>query len=321
MPKILAKGVGYQILYKERGEDSEKIAPSGLSVLSRLDLPVPGIIAVADSGKRIRILSKKYYLVCQGKLEEDEGVLEDLLFHDSRSTRTFPVKRMRKGVKEARLTYKVLSYKYDVTDWLRSISVNNEPHIVSALDQYIDFLENKFHTTSLDIDMNNEIKDFLLKELKVDNSTLEEQLSALDSQYNKTQELLSSIDSLKIELRKELSHKMMREWQRQIEKLLCIKLSQDDHSFGVQLNNKVWLGVWDGYDSANHLPYWGFQYTTYKKDDNPELYKCVETLITGAGINKFQADNKEFIAWYTTQKGVERFTSLYHAAKEKGLLP
>ena len=155
--------------------------------------------------------------------------------------------------------YNVLSYKYDVTDWLRGISVSNEPHIVSALDQYIDFLENKFHTTSLDIDMNNEIKDFLLKELQVDNSPLEEQLSALDSQYNKTQELLSAIDSLKIELRKELSHKMMREWQRQIEELLCIKLSQDDHSFGVQLNNKVWLGVWDGYDSANQLPYWGFQ--------------------------------------------------------------
>ena len=110
MTKILAKGEGYQILYKERGEDSEKIAPSGLNVLSRLDLPVPGIIAAADSGKRIRILSKKYFLVCQGKLDEDEGVMEDLLFHDSRSNRTFPVKKMRKGVKEARLTYKVLSY-------------------------------------------------------------------------------------------------------------------------------------------------------------------------------------------------------------------
>ena len=223
--------------------------------------------------------------------------------------------------------YKVLSYKYDVTDWLSGISksVNDEPHIVSALDQYIDFLENKFHTTKLDIAMNNEIKDFLLKELKVDNSTLEEQLSALDSQYNKTQELLNSIDSLKIELRKELSHKMMREWQRQIEELLNIKLSQDDHSFGVQLNNKVWLGVWDGYDAPNdnYLPYWGFQYTTYKKDENPELYKCIETLITEAGIknSSFEASNAEFIAWYPTQKGVETFTSLYHAAKEKGLLP
>jgi 23S rRNA pseudouridine1911/1915/1917 synthase len=36
--------------------------------------------------------------------------MEDLLFHDSRSNRTFPVKRMRKGVKEARLSYKVISY-------------------------------------------------------------------------------------------------------------------------------------------------------------------------------------------------------------------
>lgn len=225
--------------------------------------------------------------------------------------------------------YKVLSYKYDVTAWLRSISdnkeisVDNEPHIVSALDQYIDFLENKFHTTKLDIDMNNEIKDFLLKELNVDNSTLEEQLSALDSQCNKTKELLDSIDSLKIELRKELSHKTMREWQRQIEELLCIKLSQDDHSFWVQLNNKVWLGVWDGYDDPeyNYLPYWGFKYTTYKKDENPELYKCIETLITEAGINNDFIEGQKFIAWYPTQKGVETFTSLYHAAKEKGLLP
>lgn len=110
MTRILAKGKGYQILYKERGEDSEKIAPSGMSVLSRLDVPVPGIIAAADSGKRIRILNKRYYLVCQGRFEEEEGVMEDLLFHDSRSNRTFPVKRMRKGVKEARLTYRILAY-------------------------------------------------------------------------------------------------------------------------------------------------------------------------------------------------------------------
>ena len=110
MAKIIAQGKGYQILYKERGEDSEKIAPAGMSCLSRLDIPVPGIIAAADSGKRIRITGKRYFLVCQGRMEAEEGVMEDLLFHDSRSNRTFPVKRMRKGVKEARLSYKVLSY-------------------------------------------------------------------------------------------------------------------------------------------------------------------------------------------------------------------
>ena len=110
MSRILESGEGYLILYKERGEDSEKIASSGMACLSRLDVPVPGIIAAADSGKRIRVLDKKYFLVCQGRPETDEGIMEDLLFHDSRSNRTFPVKRMRKGVKEARLSYKVLSY-------------------------------------------------------------------------------------------------------------------------------------------------------------------------------------------------------------------
>ena len=110
MTKILKEGIGYKILYKERGEDSEKIAPLGLSVLSRLDVPVPGIIAASDSGKRIRILDKRYYLVCQGRFEDQKGTMEDLLFHDSRSNRTFPVKRMRKGVKEASLSYEVLSY-------------------------------------------------------------------------------------------------------------------------------------------------------------------------------------------------------------------
>ena len=56
------------------------------------------------------MIDKKYYLVCQGRFEESQGVMEDLLFHDSRSNRTFPVKRMRKGVKEARLRYEVLAY-------------------------------------------------------------------------------------------------------------------------------------------------------------------------------------------------------------------
>ena len=40
----------------------------------------------------------------------------------------------------------------------------------------------------------------------------------------------------------------------QIEKQLGIVLAADEHSFGIQLNNKVWLGVWDGYDSENYLP-------------------------------------------------------------------
>ena len=216
--------------------------------------------------------------------------------------------------------YTVQSYKYDITDWLRCLSVTNEPHIDSALDQYIDFLENKFHTTSLDKDMNNEIKELLLKELHVENSPMEEQIQALENQYEKTEELLRSIENLKIDIRKKCSHEKVREWQKQIEEKLGIKLSEDDHSFGIQLKNKVWMGIWDGYDSPNHLPYWGFQYTAYKKDEMPDLYDQVIQLLKKVGIDHFNTENKEWIVWCTTQQGVERFTSLYQGAKETGLL-
>lgn len=216
--------------------------------------------------------------------------------------------------------YTVLSYKYDITDWLRCLSVSNEPHIDSALDQYTDFLENKFHTTLLDRDMNNEIKELLLKELHVENKSMEEQIQALENQYVKTEELLRYIENLKIEIRKKLSHEKIREWQKDIEKQLGLKLAEDEHSFGIQLKNKVWMGIWDGYDSLDQLPYWGFQYTSYIKDDMYELYEQTAQLLEKVGINHFKTEKKEWIVWCTTQRGVERFISLYRGAQEMKLL-
>lgn len=110
MARILEKGKDFAILYKEAGEDSEKIAPSGMGVLYRLDMPVKGIVAAAASGSGFEVIEKKYFLVCSGRLEQEPGVMEDFLYHDARSNRTFPVKKLRKGVKEAKLSYEVLGY-------------------------------------------------------------------------------------------------------------------------------------------------------------------------------------------------------------------
>ena len=224
--------------------------------------------------------------------------------------------------------YKVLSYKYDIIDWLRGISVPNEPHIESALDQYLDFLENKFHTTLLDTEMNKDIREFLLKELQIESKSLEEQISALGSQYEKTAELLSSIDSLKIELRKELSHDMIEEWQKRIEteKLPEIQLNKEEHSFGIQLKNKVRLGIWDGFDSTALLPYWGFQYKQDNKENIQEVYGQIDELLEKAGmeIESPSTDRSTvWIAWKTIEKGkdgVECFISLFKAAEEMNLI-
>ncbi len=224
--------------------------------------------------------------------------------------------------------YKVLSYKHDIIDWLRGISIPNEPHIESALDQYLDFLENKFHTTLLDTEMNKDIREFLLKELQIGSMPLEEQISALDSQYKKTAELLSSIDSLKTELRKELSHDIIEEWQKRIEteKLPGIQLEKKEHSFGIPLKNGVWLGIWDGSDSTALLPYWGFQYEQDNKENIQEVYEQIDRLLEKArmGIESPSTDRSTvWIAWKTIEKGkdgVECFISLFKVAKEMNLL-
>lgn len=216
--------------------------------------------------------------------------------------------------------YTVLSYKYDITDWLRGLSIENEPHILSALDQYIDFLENKFHTSLIDKNMNNEIKDIILKELHIEGKSFQEQMTALESQRDKVNELLSSIDDLIVELRKKESHKIMRKWQSQIEKEFKISLAHDEHSFGVQLSNQVWLGIWDGYDETNKLPYWGFQLENYKKTEMSDLFNLIEELLKKVGIKHYKTQEKYFVAWCTTNNGVSRFLSLYKGAQEMGLL-
>ncbi len=213
----------------------------------------------------------------------------------------------------------VRSYKYDITDWLRNISINGEPHISSALDQYIDYLENMFHTSQLDKKMNIELRKIILKELHVENSSLEDQIQALEIQEDKTKELDNTIQNLKVEITKELSHKKMREWQSQAEQRLGFKLTEEDNSFGIKLKNQVMLGVWDGYDSEDeqYRPYWGLKCGSDEKGADQDSF--AENLLKRAGIGDFKTDNG-WIAWDSTDDGLKIFLNLYNAAKEMGLL-
>lgn len=56
-----------------------------------------------------REFQKEYFAVVKGKPEEPEGIFEDLLFKDSSKNKSFVVKRERKGVKKASLSYRVLA--------------------------------------------------------------------------------------------------------------------------------------------------------------------------------------------------------------------
>ena len=84
----------------------------------RLDKAVGGVMVYARTRKAAAALSaavaeremkKEYLAVCQGAPEPPAGTMEDLLFKDSGKNKAFVVKRERKGVKPARLSYETLA--------------------------------------------------------------------------------------------------------------------------------------------------------------------------------------------------------------------
>ena len=84
----------------------------------RLDKQVGGVMVFSHrqdvTGRLIaqvaeRKMEKEYLAVLRGVPKEPEGVLEDLLFHDSRCNKTFVVTRQRKGVRDAKLSYRTIS--------------------------------------------------------------------------------------------------------------------------------------------------------------------------------------------------------------------
>lgn len=65
-------------------------------------------------------VTKEYLAVLCGRPQQDEAVWEDLLFHDSTKNKTYVVKRPRKGVREAKLSYRVLA-SVDTPQGLRTL--------------------------------------------------------------------------------------------------------------------------------------------------------------------------------------------------------
>ncbi len=126
MIEILYEDNSIVFCVKPVGMSSEEDLPNELSkqleseifTLHRLDTPVGGVMVYAKNKLAAAKFSKKiaensdfektYLTVCEGVLADEQGVMEDLLFKDSRKNKSFVVKKERKGVKKASLSYRVL---------------------------------------------------------------------------------------------------------------------------------------------------------------------------------------------------------------------
>ncbi len=129
MPEILFQDGALAVCIKPEGAPSEGEGPQAMPALlsaqlggrffpvHRLDQPVGGVMVYARTQKAAAALSravqtgafeKEYLAVLPARPDEDAGTLRDLLFYDRKRGKSFPAARMRAGVKEASLSYRVL---------------------------------------------------------------------------------------------------------------------------------------------------------------------------------------------------------------------
>ncbi len=95
-----------------------ELGTSEIFPIHRLDREVSGLMVYALSKTAAAKLSvvasdkdkfeKVYYAVVSGCPNEPKGIFEDLLFKDTKRSKSFVVDKMRKGVKTAKLEYEVL---------------------------------------------------------------------------------------------------------------------------------------------------------------------------------------------------------------------
>lgn len=97
--------------FAQNGEKAEAFP------VHRLDRETAGIMVYAKNSRAAAALSKqaeqnlikkRYYAVVKGVPEEKSAVLRDFLFRDKQKNKSYTVKRMRKGVREASLEYEVI---------------------------------------------------------------------------------------------------------------------------------------------------------------------------------------------------------------------
>ncbi|MBR2079640.1 MAG: RluA family pseudouridine synthase [Clostridia bacterium] len=133
--KILFEDKDIIVTIKERGllsEESNKPnmvtllkehTKGEISPVHRLDKDVGGVMvyaktkmAAAELSKQAgdRSMEKTYFAVIHGVPCEKSGILEDLLFFDKMKNKSFTVKKERKGVKKALLSYRVVEEKNDL---------------------------------------------------------------------------------------------------------------------------------------------------------------------------------------------------------------
>lgn len=107
MPDLLREATGAADIYCVHRLDRET---GGLMVYAKTKRAAAGLSAAIAAGK----LQKEYLAIVQG-VPEEAGVMRDLLYRDAARNKSFVVQRMRRGVREAKLSYRRLATRDDLS--------------------------------------------------------------------------------------------------------------------------------------------------------------------------------------------------------------
>ena len=100
MPELLEKAAGGSVFCVHRLDR----AVGGVMVYARTKEAAAALSAAIAAGR----MEKRYLAVVCGRPDEEKGSLKDLLYHDPAHNKSFVVRRMRRGVREAELSYETL---------------------------------------------------------------------------------------------------------------------------------------------------------------------------------------------------------------------
>lgn len=103
MPQLLREALGAQEICCVHRLDRET---GGLMVYAKTKQAAAALSRTIADGE----MQKEYYAVAEGEVPP-EGSLRDLLYRDAAKNKSYVVKRMRRGVREAELSYKRLAYR------------------------------------------------------------------------------------------------------------------------------------------------------------------------------------------------------------------
>lgn len=103
MPRLLRETLGTEEIYCVHRLDRET---GGLMVYARTKKAASAISKAIEEGR----MHKEYLAVVEGEMPPD-GTLRDLLYRDAAKNKSYVVKRMRRGVREAELLYERLGFR------------------------------------------------------------------------------------------------------------------------------------------------------------------------------------------------------------------